>query len=235
MDRPTLYDRLGVTPNAAESEVKAAYRHRARELHPDLRTVADREAELEMAAINAAWHALSDPVRRAAYDATLADTAAAHPRIDRSPPPVRTPTGSRKIAWIGGIRVQIRRLTYQAARSATQTMLLRHHGRGRDEYDRLADSIVDAVSEKTPDRIRTARLAGAAPLDLALVAALIGMQAVAEQLAASLQQRSPTQDETDWAEMIDRMWETMAYELPRELVVSIGDAPKLARRIRNHR
>ena len=33
------------------------------------------------------------------------------------------------------------------------------------------------------------------------------------------------------AEMVDRMYETLAYELPRELVQQLGNAPKALRRL----
>ena len=33
------------------------------------------------------------------------------------------------------------------------------------------------------------------------------------------------------AEMVDRMYETLAYELPRELVQQLGNAPRVLRRL----
>lgn len=68
----THYDVLGVKPSASDVEVRAAYVALARFHHPD-RVPAERrrEAEDRMRAINAAWHVLGDPTRRAAYDAEL--------------------------------------------------------------------------------------------------------------------------------------------------------------------
>lgn len=70
---PTHYDVLGVRPTSTMEEIRAAYRRRAREAHPD--ALAGSSAvgggQAEMAAINAAWHVLSDPGRRAVYDASL--------------------------------------------------------------------------------------------------------------------------------------------------------------------
>lgn len=254
----TLYEQLGVAPAATLQELKAAYRRRARAVHPDLRAAGagpqgDRDTVLEMAAVNAAWHALSDPARRLAYDATLPTVGGLRPdrpppaapraepsRRPREPVPRRSapPTRSRKEAWIASVRAQIRHLSSQAARSATQTMLVRHHGRSRADFERVAASIVESVCLHTGDRIRDARGTGAAPLDLALVAALVGLRVLADEMVRSIAAgsgQSCLADEGDRAEMIDRMWETMAYELPHELVIGIGQQPKLLRAIRARR
>jgi hypothetical protein len=62
----TLYQILGVAPKAQASEVRSAYRKLAREYHPDLNP--DPKSHERMAAINAAFEVLSDPVRRMEYD-----------------------------------------------------------------------------------------------------------------------------------------------------------------------
>ena len=62
------YERLGVRPNASETEIRAAYRRLARRHHPDAQ---GGRPSPEMAAINEAWSVLSDPGRRAMYDAAL--------------------------------------------------------------------------------------------------------------------------------------------------------------------
>lgn len=69
MTSTTLYDRLGVEPSASVDDLRAAYRQRARELHPDRRGA---DATAEMADLNHAWSVLSDPAARRAYDAGLA-------------------------------------------------------------------------------------------------------------------------------------------------------------------
>jgi molecular chaperone DnaJ len=61
----TLYDVLGVAPDASASTIRAAYRRAAREHHPDR---AGEQSSARMAAINAAWQVLGDPTRRAEYD-----------------------------------------------------------------------------------------------------------------------------------------------------------------------
>ena len=72
----TLYDRLGVAPDADLATLRAAYRGLARQLHPDLvATGAEPAANLAMALVNEAWRVLSDPGRRLVYDATLRPAA----------------------------------------------------------------------------------------------------------------------------------------------------------------
>ena len=63
---PTHYDVLGVGVTATPEEVRAAYRLAARDHHPDAGGDAGRMQE-----VNAAWHVLGDPARRAAYDRDL--------------------------------------------------------------------------------------------------------------------------------------------------------------------
>jgi hypothetical protein len=78
MGHASHYEVLGVAATASAAEVRAAYRQAARDHHPDFGGDA-----LRMQDLNAAWHVLGDPVRRAAYDRQLArrpgDAAAAPP------------------------------------------------------------------------------------------------------------------------------------------------------------
>lgn len=64
----THYDVLGVAPSADEAALRQAFVALARQHHPD---VAGGDAA-RMRAINDAWATLGDPVRRAAYDRSLA-------------------------------------------------------------------------------------------------------------------------------------------------------------------
>lgn len=61
------YDRLGVSRDASEAEIKKAFRRLARELHPDVNGH-DPEAEEKFKAAAEAYEVLSDPERRATYD-----------------------------------------------------------------------------------------------------------------------------------------------------------------------
>jgi molecular chaperone DnaJ len=62
-----LYDILGVVPSATTEQIRFAYRNLARQVHPDVGSVA-HNSMVTMAEINFAWSVLSDPVRRREYD-----------------------------------------------------------------------------------------------------------------------------------------------------------------------
>ncbi|MGA9279204.1 J domain-containing protein [Ilumatobacter sp.] len=62
------YDVLGVAPDATATVIRESYRRLAREYHPD-RTGGSAAGGDKMHDINAAYHVLSDPGRRAVYDA----------------------------------------------------------------------------------------------------------------------------------------------------------------------
>lgn len=63
----THYEVLGVAPTASAEEIRAAYRSAARAVHPDA-----GGSPAAMRRLNAAWHVLRDPGRRALYDRALA-------------------------------------------------------------------------------------------------------------------------------------------------------------------
>ncbi len=63
------YATLGVTPQAEDIVIKAAYRALAQRYHPDRFAGSANEANRKMAEINEAYGVLSDPVKRKAYDA----------------------------------------------------------------------------------------------------------------------------------------------------------------------
>jgi hypothetical protein len=99
MNRDPLgyYAWLGLTSDASPEEVKAAYRKRARRLHPDVHETGNADG---FRRVSEAYHVLSDPLRRARYDRTalapdlnVPETAA--PIWD--PPPAVTPT--RHTGW----------------------------------------------------------------------------------------------------------------------------------------
>lgn len=69
--RETYYDTLGVSRTATADEIKKAYRTLAREYHPDINK--GDEAEARFKRINEAYGALSDSLKRADYDQTMAD------------------------------------------------------------------------------------------------------------------------------------------------------------------
>jgi hypothetical protein len=79
------YDALGVTPSATREEIAAAYRARARVLHPDAGTT-DAGAEAEFVRVAAAYRILTGP-RREEYDQARLRASV----VDPSPPTVPEP------------------------------------------------------------------------------------------------------------------------------------------------
>lgn len=104
----THYEILGIDPSAPPDRVRAAYRERAREHHPD------RSAEPvgTMAAVNEAYRVLSDPAKRLEYDRSIgrfgsavgaARTTEVDDDVHRPPPPVAPsrlmPAGPARVPW----------------------------------------------------------------------------------------------------------------------------------------
>lgn len=81
------YKALQVDPEAEDEVIAAAYRRLARKYHPD--AVGDPESAAtaagRMAALNAAWELIGDPVRRAAFDRDRAIRAALARRTTDTP------------------------------------------------------------------------------------------------------------------------------------------------------
>lgn len=67
-DPKGFYRRLGVDASADAERIRAAYRHLAKKLHPDVNR--DLNAKALFQAITEAYEVLSDPDNRAAYDAS---------------------------------------------------------------------------------------------------------------------------------------------------------------------
>ena len=90
----SYYDVLGVSRRASPEAIRRAYRHRARQVHPDRHATTPAggagPAGRAMQELNEAWRVLGDPARRARYDEALeaADaprtpsTASARPSTD---------------------------------------------------------------------------------------------------------------------------------------------------------
>ncbi|MBR7099648.1 MAG: molecular chaperone DnaJ [Clostridia bacterium] len=69
-DKKNYYDILGVQKNASDADIKAAYRKKVKEYHPDLHP-GDATAAEKFKEINEANETLSDKQKRAAYDYEL--------------------------------------------------------------------------------------------------------------------------------------------------------------------
>jgi hypothetical protein len=237
---PNHYELFGVEPGCTLDELRAAYRRLALRHHPD---VAGRVggpdpaiptaavAGMTMAEINEAWRVLSDSRRRASYDEQMAET-----RVRLVREPVATPqpapqtTLSRRRAWAVGVQGQIAKLARLAGRSATQALLIRHPRGARADYEAVLDQLLMGLIEDTESRVRSARAAGAAPLDLAVTATLVGIRTLADRLRrdASLGVSTET---LMAAELLDRMWDILAHELPVQLVNALGGNPRAARSV----
>jgi curved DNA-binding protein CbpA len=83
------YEILGVSPKAALSEIKKAYRELASKYHPDKHRGNDLEelAKEKLIEINAAYEVLSDENRRADYDRERQIRPRVAPSAQRSPSP----------------------------------------------------------------------------------------------------------------------------------------------------
>lgn len=86
-----LYARLGVASSATVEEIAAAFRTRAKELHPD-RHPGDTAAAERFKDLTRAYGVLTDPARRSAYDRR---------RVTPSPAPPATPPATPRQALFG--------------------------------------------------------------------------------------------------------------------------------------
>ena len=81
-----LYEILGVSPQAEDIVIRAAYRALAQRYHPDKSAEPKELAAARMRAIQEAYQVLSDPVSRAAYDASLSRSGSAQPFFPATQP-----------------------------------------------------------------------------------------------------------------------------------------------------
>jgi curved DNA-binding protein CbpA len=68
------YDELGVTSSASAEEINTAFRRLAKKYHPDLNGGREQEVKPLFLRAQTAYEVLSDPARRAKYDARFSST-----------------------------------------------------------------------------------------------------------------------------------------------------------------
>lgn len=216
----THYEVLRVHPLSTLEQLRTAYRNRARECHPDTSNSPTTGPAIEMARLNEAWRVLSDQQRRESYDLSI--------RIPvPEPQPAPQTARSRREAWVTGIRAQIIRLARLAGRSATQTMLTRSPRGPRADYDEVVEKLVSALASDTEARVRSARAAGVAPLDLGVAAVLVGIRSEADGIRRASSLGIDLEMQMS-AELLDRMWDILAHELPNNIPGALGGNPDVA-------
>lgn len=159
-DPQGYYDRLELDWRASPAAIHAAYRRKARVLHPDIPRTGDAAAFM---AVKEAYDVLADPLRRAAYDRAARSLEHLRASIDMAeeirpapppPPPEATTHGSRLsdvppwvwigialVVVVGAIEVGLRLITPQAPTVTT-------------EVPATAPSVAPAASPPAPRPIR---------------------------------------------------------------------------------
>lgn len=127
MSEDDPYAILGVARNATQDEIKHAYRKLARTLHPDLNP-GDKQAEEKFKKLGAAHDLLSDPAKRARFDAGEIDSSGA----ERQRRGYRTYAGAGRRGGAGGDESSFR---FGDNADDIFAELLRRRNRGRQGWD----------------------------------------------------------------------------------------------------
>ena len=116
----TLYDALGVAPDAPHEVIKAAYRVLARLHHPD--SAESKRSSGRMASINEAFEILSDSARRASVTVDLALRARTWPggqnERHAASAEAREEAAEQRAAWAAQAAERDRRARAQAQAQA---------------------------------------------------------------------------------------------------------------------
>ena len=216
----SLYEQLGVAPTVSQQELKRVYRKLAFSYHPDRN--AGNSSKMQL--LNQAWFVLSDPERRIEYDKSLARTRATEV-ANKQPPPTKRHRNA-KASWFESLRRQSTRLGSEAAKSAIRALATRHKCPPK-AYAALAEPILESLTADTKMRVRLAREVGSAPLDLALVVALIGIKEHCAKLLKTPIEHEPSQRDIREAQLLDRMWDNLAHGVSRDIEMQLGGNPRM--------
>ena len=123
------------------------------------------------------------------------------------------------------------RLTHEAARSASWALSLKRHGRPRAVYEARIDTLIAWVVRDTEDRVKAARAAGTAPLDLGLASAIVGLSSLADAIEDEADRLGLDAGHEALAELLDRTWDNLAHGVSHEVATALGGNPRLVRRL----
>lgn len=224
---PSFYDLLEMPIGSTQESLQLAYRRLALLHHPDRQS---GNPSL-MRQINEAWFVLSDPDRRSQYDQTLRKSS---PVSNTQQSFSTRPKLGKKAAWFAGIRLQTLRLGDEAARSAIQALSIRHKT-PQSTYKELAAPITQTLGRDTKKRVQQSRRAGAAPLDLALAAGLVGLNTYCTPFIRNSLRQGITEADVYRAQLIDRMWDNLAHGISREVEVRLGGNPRALKSLTGRR
>ena len=224
----SLYEQFGVASTISHQELKRVYRKLAFTYHPDRN--AGNSSRMQQ--LNRAWFVLSDPDRRFKYDQSLKLPPTSDP-AQKQPPP-RGAHRNAKAKWFESLRRQSTRLGFEAAQSATRALATRHKC-SQETYEKLAESIVRDLATDVQNKAQLARKAGSAPLDLALVVALLGIKQHCEQLFRACTANEVSQQDIREAQLLDRMWDNLAHGISRDIEMQLGGNPRMLKALTGRR